>query len=593
MRVLIREIRRSAGDSFEHVDSTFDGEVLTIGRATDQALQLQDRQLALSHSELRLSGRHLSIRAQGNEQLFVNGKRTRAARLGDGDEIDIGSYRLTVRQGPADYDAALDVEAGEVSDQEATFGAGFRQSLDQAALSKRKLSWGLSLLVLVLCLVIPGVGLFDQDMAAELRRLPLPDDGLWLSGPMHSAHRFMGDNCNACHVEPFVRVRDQECIACHVSVTHHVDPLVHQFSLLDETRCATCHKEHKEPSVLVRSDQGLCGDCHGNLKASSPVPVGVQDASDFEHHHPEFKLSMLVPSGGALDMTWEVERRPVNDPGLVEQSNLKFPHDVHLAAAGIEGPAGRVQMVCSDCHRPEAGGAYMQPVTMEAHCADCHLLTFDPSVPDRVLPHGQPDMIVRLLEEFYSREVLLGGEPAATARSVRDARRPGQAASAMTAAERTAAIGRAQQQAYQVAETLFERSTCATCHEVERVDDAGRDSPWQVLPVRLAHIWMPKGWFDHSSHRTMECADCHAAETSSYAQDVLMPDIASCRECHGGGNARNKLASECIDCHVFHLKDTGLMRPEEPAATLRPIWSDLDEMRGDRVFKMTPVKSRP
>lgn len=591
MRILIREIKRSAGDTYEHADSTFDGDVLTIGRATDQGLQLHDRQLALSHSELRLSGRHLSLRAQADEQLFVNGKRTRAARLEAGDEIDIGAYRLTVREGPAGYDYALDVEAGEVGEQEAAFGSGFRQSLDASGLSKRKLAWVLSLSVLVLFLIIPAIGLFDSDVAAELRELPLPDDGLWSSGPMHPAHRFMGDDCSACHVEPFAQVRDSECIACHTSVTHHVDPLVHQFDELEETRCATCHKEHKEPSVLVRSDQGLCGDCHGDLTDQSTAAISLDDASDFEQHHPEFKLSMLRPSGGALDMSWDIERRPVNDPGLVEESNLKFPHDLHLDEAGIDGPEGSVQMVCSDCHRPEVGGAYMQPVTMENHCADCHLLTFDEAVPDRVLPHGQPDMIVRLLEEFYARELLFAGDPAPTSRSVREARRPGQAR-AMTAAERSAAIDRAQQKAEQVAETIFERTTCAVCHEVERVDDPAVDSPWQVLPVRLAHVWMPKSWFDHDSHRTMACGDCHEAETSDVAEDVLMPDIASCRECHGGGNARDKLASECVDCHAFHLEGTGLMRPDEPGAIPQRIWSDLDEMRGHRVLEMSPVKAR-
>ena len=589
MRILIREIRRVAGDSVEHIDTTFDGDVLTIGRATDQVIQLQDRQLALSHSEIHMSGRHLAIRAQGREQLFVNGKRTRATRINVGDEVEIGAYKFTIRQAPPGYDYAITVEAGEASADDVAFGANFRQSLDETGLSKRKLSWLFGSLVLVLFLGIPAIGLFDHDLAAKLREMPVPDDGLWSSGPLHSAHRFMGDNCNACHVVPFVMVRDAQCIACHTSVTHHVDPEVHHFDYLEETRCATCHKEHKEPGVLVRQDQGLCGDCHGDLMASSASPVSLYDASDFEHHHPEFRLSMLVPSGGALDMTWEVERVAVSEPGLVEQSNLKFPHDVHLDAAGIDGPDGNVRMVCSDCHRAEAGGAYMQPVTMEAHCADCHLLTFDPGAPERQLPHGQPDMVVRLLEEFYSREFLWGEAQAPTARSIREARRPGQM-SAMTAAERAQAVERAQQRALEVAETIFERTTCAICHEVERVDDPGRVSPWQVLPVRLANVWMPKSWFDHGSHRTMACVDCHEAETSSSAHDVLMPDIASCRECHGGGHAKDKLASDCVDCHVFHLRDTGLMRPDEPAAMLRPIWSDLDEIRGDRVYKMTPVK---
>lgn len=590
MRILIREIRRVAGDTFEHIDTTFDGDVLTIGRATDQVIQLQDRQLALSHSEILMTGRHLSIRAVGREQLFVNGKRTRASRIHPGDEFEIGAYRFTIRQAPPGYDFAITVQAGELSAQESAFGANFRQSLDETAVSKRKLSWVFASLVLVLFLGIPAIGLFDHDRAADLRATPwLPDDGLWSSGPMHNAHRFMGDNCNACHVVPFVMVRDQECIACHTSTTHHVDPAVHHMEYLEETRCATCHKEHKEPGVLVRRDQGLCGDCHGNLMATAASPVELYDASDFEHHHPEFRLSMLVPTGSAVDMEWEVVRRPVDDPGLVEQSNLKFPHDVHLDPGGIDGPDGVVRMVCGDCHRAEAGGAYMQPVTMESHCADCHLLTFDPGSPEREMPHGQPDMVVRLLEEFYSREFLWGPTVAPTARSIREARRPGQM-TALTAAERAQAVERARQRALEVAETIFERTTCAICHEVERVDDPNRDSPWQVLPVQLQNVWMPKSWFDHASHRTMECVDCHAAETSSSATDVLMPDIASCRECHGGGHASNKLISECVDCHVFHLRDTGLMRPDEPGASLRPIFSDLDAIRGDRVYKMTPVK---
>ena len=590
MRILIREVRRAAGNNFEHIDSTFEGDVVTVGRATDQVIQLHDRQLALSHSEIRVSGRALAIRAQGEEQFFVNGKRSRASRLNAGDVVEIGNYALTVGAS-ADHDFMIEVEARAVSASEVAFGSSFTQSLDGVAWSKRKLSWALVLGSLVAFLFIPGIAVFDHELAAELRAMPLvPDDGLWSPGPMHSAHQMMGANCNACHVEPFVRVRDRECIACHVSMTHHVDTAIHQVPALEEVRCATCHMEHKEPSVLVRRDQKQCADCHADLEAFASGPLGVENASDFEHHHPEFKVSMLVPVGGALDMTWEIERRALDDPDLIEQSNLKFPHDVHMSTDGIEGPAGKLQMACSDCHRPEAGGAYMQPVSMERHCADCHALTFDASVPNRELPHGQPDMVVRLLEEFYSRQVLVGSNAVPTGRSVREARRPGQM-SPMTAAERDAAITLALTQAEQTAENIFERTTCAICHEVERVDDPERASPWQVLPVRLARVWMPKGWFDHHAHKTVNCSDCHDAASSSQASDVLMPDIASCRECHGGGNARNKLASDCVDCHVFHLPGKGLMRPDEPHASLRPVTSDLDLVRGSTFDRLMPVRA--
>ena len=33
-----------------------------------------------------------------------------------------------------------------------------------------------------------------------------------------------------------------------------------------------------------------------------------------------------------------------------------------------------------------------------------------------------------------------------------------------------------------------------------------------------------------------------------------MPDIASCRACHGGSqSAPNKLTSSCLMCHEFHV----------------------------------------
>ena len=54
------------------------------------------------------------------------------------------------------------------------------------------------------------------------------------------------------------------------------------------------------------------------------------------------------------------------------------------------GPDGNVNMACGDYHTPEKGGMRMQTVTMENHCASCHELTFDPDVPDRVVPHGNP-----------------------------------------------------------------------------------------------------------------------------------------------------------------------------------------------------------
>lgn len=592
MRILIREVRRTAGDSFEHSDSSRDVDVVTIGRSTDQVVQLHDRRLALSHSEMRADGDHLVIRAVGEEHFFVNGKRTRSAKLSVGDEVEFGAYVLRVVEPPEDHDFALDIEAGELSEQEVTFGSQFRQGLEQTRLSRRGWAWTLTLVILIGLLVIPALGLLDRELGIAMRDAPVPDDGVWLSGPMHASHRFMGDDCTACHVEAFTMVRDQECIACHQSVSHHVDTSVHQLPELEEQRCASCHKEHNEPSVLSRRDQGLCADCHDDLESRTDGEVSVADVSDFEADHPEFNLSMLVGEGRGDDMDWHVERVALSDPEIAEESNLIFPHDEHMAPGGIDGPTGEVVMQCTDCHQPESGGAYMQPISMEQHCSDCHQLTFDEDAPARELPHGEPDLVVRLLEEYYARQVLAGG-PMEPGEPGRTARRPGaeRATPARESADPEAGLREARRQAMQAAEDIFERTTCKTCHEVDRIDDPERDSPWQVQPVRLAQVWMPKSWFSHAAHETEECARCHGAENSTTAADVLMPDVESCRDCHGGGESENKLASTCIDCHVFHLPSEDLMKPDVPGARPADPRSDLEVMRAGRVDQLTPVRA--
>jgi hypothetical protein len=81
-------------------------------------------------------------------------------------------------------------------------------------------------------------------------------------------------------------------------------------------------------------------------------------------------------------------------------------------------------------------------------------------------------------------------------------------------------------------------------------------SKWRVEPIRLTKQWMPKSDFSHFSHRTSECSLCHAATDSEYSSDVLMPDLDVCESCHTGAKANeNKVPSNCISCHQFHLPE--------------------------------------
>ena len=185
---------------------------------------------------------------------------------------------------------------------------------------------------------------------------------------------------------------------------------------------------------------------------------------------------------------------------------------------------------------------------------------------------------------------------ASNTRVLRPARRPG-GAIAQRREERVAPqpelpqISEALAKADRAASDVFERTSCKICHEVDVIDDPERASRWQVRPVRIAQVWMPKSWFDHGPHQLDDCARCHAAEGSSLASDVNMPAVESCRDCHGGGTATNKLASGCVECHQFHIPTLDPMRPDLPGVRSLNVASDLDRMRGQRVDARNPMRT--
>jgi predicted CXXCH cytochrome family protein len=82
---------------------------------------------------------------------------------------------------------------------------------------------------------------------------------------------------------------------------------------------------------------------------------------------------------------------------------------------------------------------------------------------------------------------------------------------------------------------------------------------WRIPKVHISQRWFSKGEFDHRAHRNTKCEDCHKAEQSKSSEDVLLPGIKVCRDCHGGAHSKDKLASTCITCHKFHMPDTLLM----------------------------------
>ena len=559
MRYLIRFVTRNAAGGVEHSDKIVDAPEITIGRATDQILHLRDRRARLQHAtiEQQSDGVHVSTNALTG--VVVNGRSQRDARLITGDVIEVGSNILRIIDAPDGVDFAITFELSSDASSDHFVTEWSAPVSGIAGWSKRRLSWTLIIAVAIVALALPAISLLHPEGASITRESALPDDSWWLAGPVHSAHSSTSSECENCHVRAFQRVPDSACMACHTVAGHAVAP---GPEVLGNIRCASCHLEHNEPPELVKRHQGLCADCHAAL----PGDVTLEGAADFLDAHPPFRVSLLQPDvvmgsePKALTLSgeieWQVNHVLLSEAQGTDHSNLNFPHAVHLDEAGIVTPDGRRVIDCAECHEPEPGGARMKPISMDEHCSDCHTLSFDPDDPSRRVPHGDPEAVVQSLIEYYSAR-LLGRDPDTVEQRVR---RPGRA---LTRADRDRAAAEARTRALAVAEDLFERRACANCHDVTRLDD-GADIRWHVLPVRLTETFFVRANFTHAAHETevTSCDGCHQASRSESAQDVLIPGIGLCRDCHGSGIARRndsaQTPSTCILCHSFHFAAQGM-----------------------------------
>ncbi len=555
MRWLIRQVHRKGKGQVAYEDDIHFGDALTIGRGASQAVFLSDMRAALEHARITSVGRgRYRLESLIDAGVRVDGNIVQQATLAAGAQIEIGSTRIALLDPPEDYDAAVEISTIDASELAARAARKrVPTSLAETRLGKRAAAWLLLVGTLLFGLLLPLGAHYSRDLSELLLSTPLPSRDAWQAGELDSAHHFFGSDCNQCHSEGFRWVKDKDCQTCHKDTPAHADPVTFNLPELGEARCAHCHRDHNGNGGLVREDQALCADCHVGLAGASGGASTLDDIGDFGTAHPEFKVAL--PAWDAEDRF--APQRVELSAGLQERSGLKFPHELHLDPAGIQAPDGDRTLACADCHRPQPGGARMQPVEFESMCQSCHRLTFDITDPQREVPHGRISEIFHMLDEFYARRALEGQVAEETApQALRTRRRPGQT---VTTEERQLALTWARDKSRQVGERLFNGGTCSVCHATG--PGPSIEEPWKVAPVRVAGTWFPKSHFTHRKHTTMACADCHAAETSEASSDLLLPDIANCRQCHAGEQGgRDRLQSGCIACHGYHESDHLLQR---------------------------------
>ena len=117
------------------------------------------------------------------------------------------------------------------------------------------------------------------------------------------------------------------------------------------------------------------------------------------------------------------------------------------------------------------------------------------------------------------------------------------------------------------------KQRCEYCHTVVK----GTGSVPEIVPTAIPSRWLPHARFDHGAHRPVACVECHKAATSTETKDVLLPTVATCRECH-----QHKVGArtDCVECHRYHDK-TKERDPDGPFK-IRELLSGTSSPKPDR-----------
>ncbi|MES2095168.1 MAG: cytochrome c3 family protein [Pseudomonadota bacterium] len=539
-----------------------DAEVLTIGRDPASDIHLTNLEVTRHHAEIRrLAPDRVAVRALASLPLIVDGRSTGLAEIDParGGEIRIGDTRITVSADDEPGSIAIGVSR-DSQPVEGADEASKRFSVAGRAFGKRPMAWLFGLLILAIFLVWP-IWSFHQ-MPAKLTSAQMAGDyrhigESWSSGPLSRAHAKVTRNCKACHLEAFVAVPDRACTACHTTIDGHADPrrlalarprpggiagiklaIAESFGR-DPGRCVDCHTEHSGPAAMPVA-RVSCQSCHADLKATLP-DTKLGNASDFGRDHPQFTPLVMTRPGDYPRFA----AVSLDDPGRAsaQNSGLKFPHALHMSRGGgvarMQSTLGRQPLDCKECHIADGSGARFRPVMMTRNCAQCHSLAFDRvGGAIRNLPHGDPARVVAM--------VLAAGTPPGEAPGTIGGRyRPG-----LLLATPFRDLGGA---AARVRAIFSPRGACYDCHVVVPPGSPG-GLDYRIVPVREQLRFLRAGRFDHAAHAKSSCASCHGeALTSNESRVLMLPGIATCRQCHGGDTARAPLVrSTCAMCHDYH-----------------------------------------
>ncbi|MEO9461316.1 MAG: cytochrome c3 family protein [Marinomonas sp.] len=593
MTFLIRTIDFTAAGREIIRDRTHEGETLSIGRSADNDLQLIDLAVEQHHAVIEPAGEHakdgqLRAAASGTLGFGQDGKTVTEALFdpATGTELSFGSYRLAFSQ---EAGSPVTITQTKVADAASDSDALTGFALSSALPSKRIMAWiGLAVILLAF-LAIPVYSHLTRDRDIEVdaeKPGQVAMDSSWSTGALSSAHHDLEDNCEACHVEPFQSVQDSTCLTCHEGIDDHAEiprqltgagpisqadqvqwDIAEYFGKEGQGSCTTCHTEHEGKVEMEPTTQAFCADCHDGMdKRLTDTKLG--NAGDFSRDHPQFKVRVRT-GPGQLEPT-----RMVMTKGMTDYNGMIFPHDIHLdAGSGVTRMARNLggkgygkTLVCADCHTYTEDKDDFAPVNMEEDCSACHSLVIGRTADGfRSLTHGDVGKALADLRTVAGASV--GAKRAAISRPKPqglERKRPGRLGGSSVPGRRYPTFGKPKPSLIATNNILSRTGVCGECHIRTTVN--GRAD---LMPVFQSDYYLVKGRFTHEAHTEETCSTCHAADTSSSSADLLLPDIAVCRDCHIGEKigqrpTKDEVPSSCAMCHQYH-PPSGKLPSDHPA----------------------------
>ncbi len=577
MTFIVRQIATTA-DGREIIRSNpFPSDEIGIGRSTTNAIHLPDLAVNPDHAVIRKrDDGQIIVESTSGQNFTLDGKHRISVTIDPsaGAELGFGGHVIIVSE--EGEDIVLTVKRVDaVSDSAETRSVSTLYTLKGLLPGKRLTAWGFVALILAAFLVWP-IYTWSTWQGVEERPDQFHADTMWSSGELSSAHHALEKDCQACHVDAFVTVKDETCLTCHQEDAHEhaakprlltargapegLEKIGAAFASAFNKppgRCVECHSEHEGGGAMEPTAQKFCADCHNGMDGRL-TDTKLENASDFGIAHPQFRPAVLVSPGGKNPL----RKRVSLDQKPTENNGLKFPHDVHLSKTGGVAQMGRrlsaeygfgSSLACKDCHTADPKGVRFEPVDMKEDCSMCHSLAFDEiGGTVRTLRHGEPAMVQADLRAYYrstgpTRPINLGG----MAR-----RRPGADNEARVASDYARAVQFRPSRANLAISQVFSRGgACFDCHGVTPPTARGRVD-YGITPVTQTDRYMHNGWFSHDAHIEETCTSCHNATTSKQATDLLLPGIKTCRECHGGEFQKaSDVPSTCAMCHDYHADD--------------------------------------